>query len=219
MSVLDNFTDIERRIVKACKAAGRVRATVSLVAVSKRQEDERIQSALEVGHRTFGENRVQEAFDHWAERREQYPDLILHLIGPLQTNKVKQAIELFDVIETIDREKLVDALAKEMEKQGKSPQCYIQVNTGDEPQKAGVSPKELPSLLAYAKEKGLSVTGLMCIPPVQEPSGLHFGFLKKLADENGLENISMGMSSDYEKAIAFGASHVRVGTALFGNRE
>ena len=191
-----------------------------LVAVSKRQPDEKIEAALAVGQRVFGENRVQEAQAHWAARRADYADLELHLIGPLQTNKSDEAVMLFDVIETLDRPKLVRALAKSMAKLGRYPRLLIQVNTGEEPQKAGVAPGELDELLTLARQEcGLTISGLMCIPPVEEPAAPHFALLKRLADARGLETVSMGMSGDFELAARLGATHVRVGTAFFGERE
>lgn len=194
------------------------RKDVKLVAVSKKQPRERIQEALAAGHRIFGENRVQEAEEHWADLRADYKDIELHLIGPLQTNKVKEAVKLFDVIQTVDREKLAKVLSEEMERQRRSLPCFIQVNTGDEEQKSGITPKELKSLLAFCRECGLNITGLMCIPPVDEPAALHFALLKKLAREHDLPHLSMGMSADYEKALALGATHIRIGTGVFGER-
>jgi pyridoxal phosphate enzyme (YggS family) len=217
-SVPDNLEHIHNSMKKAAQIAQRDADDITLVAVSKRQPMERISMALEAGQRVFGENRVQEAQEHWTDLRTQYPDVQLHLIGPLQTNKVKEAVTLFDVIETVDREKLVDALAAEMKKQNKIVPCFIQVNTGEEEQKAGVAPQKLENLLAYAKEKKLPIKGLMCIPPVQEPAGLHFAFLKTLADRYGLKDLSMGMSADYDKAILASATYIRVGSALFGER-
>ncbi|MEZ5918988.1 MAG: YggS family pyridoxal phosphate-dependent enzyme [Alphaproteobacteria bacterium] len=218
MSIADNIIETQKTISAATQNAGRDPESVRLIAVSKKQPETRIRAALEAGQRVFGENRVQEAQDHWVMLRSDYPGLELHLIGPLQTNKAADAVALFDVIQTLDRPKLVHALAREMEKQDRNLPCFIQVNTGGEDQKAGVSPEELPSLLALARAEGLTVTGLMCIPPVEEPPALHFAFLKKLADENGLTELSMGMSGDFEKAVPLGATYVRVGTALFGNR-
>lgn len=190
-----------------------------LIAVSKFQPDDAIEAILAAGQRVFGENRVQEAQQHWQARRATYPDLTLHLIGPLQTNKAADAVRLFDVIQTLDREKLADALAAAMEKEGRRPKLMIQVNTGEEDQKAGVSPTKVGHLLRYAREEaGLDVDGLMCIPPVDEPAGPHFALLKKIAKDYGLTALSMGMSADYELAARYGATHVRVGTALFGDR-
>lgn len=195
--------------------------SVSLVAASKRQPEERIDEVLAAGQRVFGENRVQEAQTRWETRREAFPDLVLRLIGPLQTNKAEDAVRLFDVIETLDREKLLKALIKAVEKTGASaPDLLIQVNTGDEPQKGGVSIDDLGGLLkaARATYPG-TIAGLMCIPPAAEPAAPHFALLKKLADRHDLRAVSMGMSSDYALAARLGATHVRVGTALFGARD
>lgn len=194
---------------------------VCLVAASKRQPDERIDEVLAAGQRVFGENRVQEAESRWSARRAQFPDLELRLIGPLQTNKAEDAVQLFDVIETLDREKLLKALVKAVAKTGAAPpDLLIQVNTGDEPQKGGVTIADVKPLLANAREIYPGrVTGLMCIPPAAEPAAPHFALLKRLADEHNLPVISMGMSSDYALAARLGATHVRVGTALFGARE
>ncbi len=190
-----------------------------LVAVSKTQPDEKLEAMLAAGQRVFGENKVQEAQAHWAARRAQYPDLELRLIGPLQSNKSEDAVALFDVIETLDREKLARTLAKAMEKLDRRVPVFIQVNTGEEPQKAGVLPDDLDALLACARQEcGLDVQGLMCIPPVDEPAGPHFALLAKLAKRHSLTGLSMGMSSDYAVAARFGSTHVRVGTALFGGR-
>ncbi|MCE7886516.1 MAG: YggS family pyridoxal phosphate-dependent enzyme [Alphaproteobacteria bacterium PRO2] len=191
----------------------------TLIAVSKQQPQEKIDEALAAGHRVYGENRVQEAQAHWSGAHEKFPGLELHLIGSLQTNKAKDAVALFDVIQTVDREKLAKALAAEMKKQNKFPACYIEVNTGEEEQKGGVAPAGLPALLKACRECGLEITGLMCIPPIDEPPALHFALLKKLADEHGLKNVSMGMSMDFEKALALGATHIRVGEAIFGTRQ
>jgi len=203
---------------KAERGTGRKEGATQLVAVSKTVSAENLQAALTSGQRVFGENRVQEAQDHWTDLKTQYPDIKLHLIGPLQTNKVKEAVALFDIIETLDREKLADVLAAEMKKQGRDIPCFVQVNTGEEEQKAGIAPRDLASFLSYCKNAGLTVTGLMCIPPVDEPAGLHFAFLKDLARQHDLKELSMGMSADFEKAIGAGATYVRVGTALFGKR-
>ena len=216
--IQDNFTAVKANIEKHAVKAARNIDDINLVAVSKKQSVERIKAALELGHRLFGENRVQDAVDVWTDLKEQYPDTRLHLIGPLQTNKVKDAVALFDVIETVDRPKLVTALAAEMKKQEKDIPCFIQVNTGEEEQKSGVIPAELPALLKLCKAEKIRVTGLMCIPPQDEPPALHFAFLKQLAEEHGLQQLSMGMSSDFDKAIPLGATYVRVGTALFGTR-
>lgn len=217
--VADNLKTIHQTIEKQASAYDRAARAVNLVAVSKRQPMSKIQDALDAGHRLFGENRVQEAQEHWHVHREQYKDLTLHLIGPLQTNKAKEAVALFDVIETLDREKLAVALYKEMDKQERYLPCFIQVNTGDEEQKAGIAPDNLPDFIAFCQHLKINVVGLMCIPPVDEPAALHFAFLKKLALENGLKELSMGMSGDYQQAIAVGATYIRVGTGVFGARD
>ena len=208
--------DILRKIQRAAQAAGRDPADVTLTAVSKQQPWERIAPVLAAGQRVFGENRVQEAAERWAGRRD---GLELRLIGPLQTNKTREALALFDVIETLDRERLAEALAKEIQKAGRAPRLHVQVNTGEEPQKAGVAPAEADGFIALCRGRyGLEVEGLMCIPPLGEPPGPHFALLAKIAARNGLGWLSMGMSADFELAIAFGATHVRVGTAIFGPR-
>lgn len=220
MSVADNLSLIQTQIADAASECGRDPADVRLVAVSKKQPDVRIQEALNAGQRIFGENRVQEAQVHWTDRRAQYSDLQLHLIGPLQTNKVKDAVALFDVIETLDREKLARSLAKEMEKQDRRLPCFIQVNTGAEEQKAGIAPCDAEDFLAFCRDEcGLNVTGLMCIPPFDEPPALHFALLQKYARALNLPELSMGMSGDFEKAIPLGATYIRVGTGVFGERQ
>jgi hypothetical protein len=207
-------------IAAAAGAAGRKPGDITLVAVSKRQSEERLDAALAAGQRVFGENRVQEAQAHWSARRADYPDLELRLIGPLQSNKADDAVALFDVIETLDRDKLAAALRKAMDAQGRTPRLYVQVNTGEEAQKAGIAPADLPDFLARMRQHyGFQIEGLMCIPPVEEPAGLHFALLDTLACENGVERLSMGMSGDFETAVALGATSVRVGTAFFGERE
>ncbi|PIW28886.1 MAG: YggS family pyridoxal phosphate-dependent enzyme [Rhodobacterales bacterium CG15_BIG_FIL_POST_REV_8_21_14_020_59_13] len=211
--------DVLKRIAAAAKAAGRDASAVTLTGVSKKQPDDRIAEALATGQRVFGENRVQEAETRWAGRREDVPDLELRLIGPLQTNKSEQAVALFDVIETLDRVKLAKALKKAMEKLNKHPRLYVQVNTGEEDQKAGIAPHELPAFLKQMRDEfGFSIEGLMCIPPVEDPAGPHFALLADLAAATGIEKLSMGMSGDYETAVKFGATSVRVGSALFGER-
>lgn len=192
---------------------------MTLTAVTKTQPDAAMRAALDAGQRVFGENRVQEAQAHWANMRKEIPDLELRLIGPLQTNKVADAVALFDVIETVDRPKLAEALAVEAGKQGRALRVLIQVNTGEEPQKAGVSPSDADALIEKAQSLGLNVDGLMCIPPVDEAPGLHFALLQKIARRNGLPVLSMGMSDDFDVAIRFGATHVRLGSALFGERK
>lgn len=220
MSIAENIQDIQNDIQAAAEDADRNPDDIQLVAVSKKQPEERIEEALAAGHRVFGENRVQEAQGRWTERRAQYDDLVLHLIGPLQSNKSADAVALFDVIETLDREKIAKALSQEMAKQGRDLPCFIQVNTGEEEQKSGVTPARLKEFYDYCYyECGLKIVGLMCIPPVDEPPALHFALLQKLAGQLGLEKLSMGMSADYKEAIKLGATHVRVGTGVFGERD
>ncbi|MDR3507708.1 MAG: YggS family pyridoxal phosphate-dependent enzyme [Caulobacteraceae bacterium] len=210
------LADVLGRIAAAAKAAGRDPKAVTLVAVSKQQPWEAIEPILKAGQTTFGENRVQEAQGRWAERRE---GLTLHLIGPLQTNKTREALALFDVIETLDRPKLAKVLAEEIQHAGRAPRLYVQVNTGEEPQKAGVIPGEVDAFIAACRgEFGLTVEGLMCIPPHDEEPSMHFALLAKIAARNGLTKLSMGMSGDFETAVRFGATSVRVGSALFGER-
>jgi hypothetical protein len=207
---------IRERIASAARAAGRDSADVTLVAVSKQQPWERIAPVLAAGQTVFGENRVQEALARWADRRN---EIELRLIGPLQSNKAKEAVQFFDVIETLDREKLARALAEETQKQGRAPRLYIQVNTGEEAQKAGVIPPEADAFIALCRGRyGFEIEGLMCIPPEAEPPGPHFALLAKIAARNGIGKLSMGMSADFETAIRFGATSVRVGSALFGER-
>jgi PLP dependent protein len=204
------------RIEAAAKAAGRNPAEVDLTAVSKTQPWERIAPVLAAGQRVFGENRVQEAMERWSGRRE---GLNLRLIGPLQSNKAREAIAFFDVIETLDREKLLKALAAEVQRAGHTPRLYVQVNTGEEPQKAGVTPAEADAFIGACRTTyDLPIEGLMCIPPMDEPPAMHFALLAKIAGRNGLSKLSMGMSDDFEIAIAYGATSVRVGSALFGAR-
>lgn len=210
--------EIETRIAAACAAAGRDPAAVGLIAVSKVQPLERIESVLNQGHRVFGENKVQEAAGKWPAFRERFDGVKLHLIGPLQTNKARQAMELFDAIETVDRPKLARTLARLKDELGLCPQLYVQVNTGEEPQKAGVMPIDADGFIAECRDLGLPIVGLMCIPPVDEEPSLHFALLAKIAARNGLAELSMGMSSDFERAIAQGATSVRVGSAIFGER-
>ena len=216
--VAANIAAVREKIARACAENGRDPHRVNLVAVSKLQPPDRIAAALAAGQRLFGENRVQEAKARWTDLRAQYPDLKLHLIGPLQTNKARDAVALFDCIETVDRPALADALAKEMEKQKRNLPCFIQVNTGEEEQKGGVAPDDLPGLLDHSRRAGLDIRGLMCIPPVDEPPAPHFALLKKLAQRHRLAELSMGMSADFEQAIALGATYIRIGTALFGER-
>ena len=195
-------------------------ATPTLVAVSKRQPDDRIEAALVAGHRVFGENRVQEAQERWTLRLDIYPELRLHLIGPLQTNKSADAVALFDVIEVVDRPKLARSLSAEMARQGRHLPCYVQVNTGEEDQKSGIWPEEADDFIAFCRDEcGLDIAGLMCIPPVDEEPAMHFALLRTIAERNGLSGLSMGMSGDYEEAVRFGATSVRVGSAIFGSRD
>jgi pyridoxal phosphate enzyme (YggS family) len=217
--VAGNLAAVRARIAAAAKKAGRAAADISLVAVSKIHPAEAITAALEAGQRVFGENRVQEAQHKYPALKTSYPDLVLHLIGPLQSNKVRDAVALFDVIETVDRPRLAEALAAEMARSGRRPDCFIQVNTGEEAQKAGIAPSEAASFIADCRERlRLPIRGLMCIPPVEEDPAIHFAFLRELAGRSGLGLLSMGMSGDFESAIALGATHVRVGTAIFGAR-
>ncbi len=210
---------VKEAIAAAERAAGREAGSVTLIAVSKTFDAEEIEPVLDAGQTVFGENRVQEALGKWPGLLERYPKASVHLIGPLQTNKVKDAVGLFDAIHSVDREKLAGALAKEMEKQGRRPRLFVQVNTGEEEQKAGVPPREAVTFVDRCRsEHGLTISGLMCIPPFDENPGPHFALLAKLAKESGVEGLSMGMSADYETAIAFGATHVRVGSAIFGAR-
>jgi pyridoxal phosphate enzyme (YggS family) len=218
-SIAERVADVRARIDAACHAASRNPVDVTLTAVSKTQPPEAIDAILATGQRIFGENRVQEAQGHWSERRATSPDLELRLIGPLQTNKAEDAVDLFDVIETLDREKLARALAQAAERRGRSPRVLVQINTGAEPQKAGVLPEAADALIAGAREiYGLTVEGLMCIPPADQGAEPHFAMLRDMGERNGLSVLSMGMSGDYETAIRCGATHVRVGTALFGER-
>ncbi len=215
----DRLAEVRQHIAAAASAAGRDPAAVTLVAVSKTHGADRVRELLDAGQRVFGENRVQEAEEKFPALKAAYPDLALHLIGPLQTNKAREAVALFDVIQSVDRERLAATLAKEMTRSGRRPDCYIQVNTGEESQKAGVLPAELDAFVAACRDTHkLPIVGLMCIPPVDEEPALHFALLAKMAARNGLSSISMGMSADYETAIRLGATHVRVGTALFGHR-
>jgi PLP dependent protein len=213
------LNDILARIAAARKSALKPAPSTHLVAVTKTQSAERIRPLLDLGHRLFGENRVQEASGKWPALKREYPDAALHLIGPLQSNKVGEAVALFDAIQSLDRPKLAHALKNEYERAGRAPELFVQVNTGEEPQKAGVAPQGARDLIALARDAlGLPVVGLMCIPPAGENPAPHFALLAKLARENDLACLSMGMSGDFETAIRFGASHVRVGSALFGAR-
>jgi pyridoxal phosphate enzyme (YggS family) len=210
---------VEARIATAARAASRDPGSVKLVAVTKTFGAADIVPVLDAGHRLFGENRVQEAKTKWPALRDRYPDIGLHLIGPLQSNKARDAVALFDAIHSIDRPKIAEAIAQEMAKQARRLELFIQVNTGEEAQKAGVMPRETAGLLALCREKlALEIAGLMCIPPLDEEPGVHFAFLAKLAGDLGLSQLSMGMSADFETAVAFGATHVRVGSEIFGHR-
>ncbi|MDB5407590.1 MAG: YggS family pyridoxal phosphate-dependent enzyme [Rhodospirillales bacterium] len=218
-SIASSLATIRGRIAAAAGACGRAPAEVTLVAVSKTHSEDAVRAALQAGQRVFGENRVQEAAQKFPALRDDHPDLVLHLIGPLQTNKVREAVSLFDVIETVDRPRLAEALAGEMAKTGRHPSCFIQVNTGEEPQKAGIAPGDAGAFIADCRDRlGLTVAGLMCIPPLDEPPAIHFAFLRELARRHGVAQLSIGMSADFETAITFGATHVRVGTAIFGAR-
>ncbi|WP_422048213.1 YggS family pyridoxal phosphate-dependent enzyme [Shimia sp.] len=213
-----SLTEISQRIAKAEAAAGRASGATQLIAVSKRQPDERVAEVLAQGHRLFGENQVQEAAGKWPAFRETYPDAKVHLLGPLQTNKARQAMDLFDAIHSLDRPKLANTLARLAQEEGRCPDLFIQVNTGEEPQKSGILPADTDAFVAECRALDLPIVGLMCIPPVDEEPALHFALLAKLAKRNDLAGLSMGMSGDYERAVALGATHVRVGSAIFGAR-
>lgn len=216
---VSHLCDVRNRIAAAAQGVKRETRDVTLIAVSKTFSANHVRPLLDAGHRDFGENRVQEAQGKWPELRAAYPGIKLHLIGPLQSNKAKEAVALFDVIHTIDREKIARAVADELAKQGRKLQLFVQVNTGEEPQKAGVMPRDTKAFVAMCcNQLKLGITGLMCIPPVDEEPAVHFAFLAKLAKECGVAGLSMGMSGDYETAIQFGATHVRVGSAIFGQR-
>jgi pyridoxal phosphate enzyme (YggS family) len=213
------WTDVLARIAAARSKALAPSPSTTLVAVTKTVDENRIRPTLQARHRVFGENRVQEAAAKWPALKQDYPDVELHLIGPLQTNKVREALALFDAIETLDRPKLAHALKAELERSGRSPLLFIQVNTGEEPQKAGVAPQDTAGFVGLCRDElNLPVRGLMCIPPLDEAPAPHFALLQKLARAHGLPLLSMGMSGDFESAIKFGATHVRVGTAIFGER-
>jgi len=214
-----SLSEISERIARAEANAGRAPGSVSLVAVSKVQPPERVEAVLEEGHRLFGENRVQEAADRWPPFQERYDGISLHLVGPLQTNKARQAMEMFDAIHSLDRPRLARTLARLAQETGGCPDLFVQVNTGEEPQKAGVLPADADAFVAECRALELPVQGLMCIPPVDEEPSLHFALLAKIAERNGLGGLSMGMSGDFERAIALGATHVRVGSAIFGARD
>ena len=218
VDIAANLTRVQARIEQVSREAGRPGAT-QLIAVSKTMQAEAVEAALRAGQTVFGENRVQEAQAKFPALKAAHPELKLHLIGPLQSNKARDAVKLFDVIQTVDRPSLAEALAKEMAKLGRRPDCLVEVNTGKEPQKAGVMPEEADAFIRQVREKwGLPLIGLMCIPPADEEPALHFALLREIARRNGLQVLSMGMSADYETAIRFGATHVRVGSAIFGAR-
>ncbi len=213
-----SLPEIQTRIAAAEAASNRPLGAVELIAVSKVQPPERVEAVLRTGHTVFGENRVQEAQAKWPTWKESFPDSKLHLLGPLQSNKVRVAMELFDVLHSLDRPKLAGALARLVQEMGSCPEIFIQVNTGEEPQKAGVMPQEVDAFVAECRGMDLPIAGLMCIPPVEEEPALHFALLAKMAERNGLSGLSMGMSADFETAIRLGATHVRVGSAIFGDR-
>lgn len=217
---LERLNEIHARMDRACAVAKRETSCARLVAVSKTFDADAVRPFLQAGQRIFGENRVQEAQKKWPLLREEFPDIELHLIGPLQTNKVREAVELFNVIETLDREKLASELAKEIQRNGKPVKLFVQVNTGEEEQKAGISPRDCVAFVEQCQETyGLSIKGLMCIPPVEDQPAPHFALLHKLAQQAGLSHLSMGMSADFEEAVWLGATYIRVGSALFGKRE
>ena len=212
-------SEIENKIQKACKVSHRERSSVELIVVSKRQPNERVKAALDHGFRSFGENQIQEARERWNSFKPIYPDLRLHLIGALQSNKVADAVDLFDFIHTIDRDKIAKTVSHEMKKQNKNLPCFIQVNMGCEPQKSGINPKEAVEFAKVCShDYGLMIKGFMCIPPIEEDASPHFAFLNKLASQASLKSLSMGMSSDFEDAIMLGATHIRIGSAFFGDR-
>lgn len=215
----DNLNSVEDRIAAAAREGGRKAATVTLIAVSKTFDPEAIEPVLATGHRHYGENRVQEALNKWPDLKRRFPDSVLHLIGPLQSNKVAQAVSLFDAIHSVDRDKLARALSRAIGEQGRDPLLFVQVNTGNEPQKAGVAPDAAASFVDRCRnEHGLAIQGLMCLPPFGEAAGPHFALLRQLAAQAEVPLLSMGMSADFETAIAMGATHVRVGSAIFGPR-
>lgn len=214
-----SLEDIQGRVAQAEKSAGRAVGSTKLIAVSKVQPLDRVEAVLQAGHRLYGENKVQEAAGKWPELREQFPGTQVHLLGPLQSNKARQAMGLFEAIHSVDRPKLANTLARLAQELGQCPDLFIQVNTGEEPQKSGVIPVEADGFIAECKALDLPIVGVMCIPPADDEAALHFALLAKIAKRNGLEGLSMGMSSDFERAIAQGATHVRVGSAIFGARD
>jgi pyridoxal phosphate enzyme (YggS family) len=218
-AIAARLAEVRTRIARAARDCGRPPDAITLVCVAKTFSADQIRPVLEAGERVFGENRVQEAVQKWPQLKRAYPDIALHLIGPLQSNKAREAVEFFDVIETIDRDKIAAALADEIARLGRSPRLYVQVNTGSEPQKAGVLPQDADRFIAYCKEDlGLDISGLMCIPPLDEQASPHFALLNTIAARNAITTLSMGMSADFELAIQLGATHVRVGSAIFGGR-
>lgn len=220
MTIIDRLDATRSAIARAAQDFGRDPAAVTLVCVTKTFPAEDVVPLLEAGHRVYGENRVQEAMGKWPSLRERFPDIELHLIGPLQSNKTREAVETFDVIQSVDREKIAKALAEEIARSGKHPRLFVQVNTGAEPQKAGILPQDADAFLAFCREScGLTIEGLMCVPPVDEQASPHFALLADIAARNGLHQLSMGMSSDYELAIQLGATYVRVGSAIMGVRD
>jgi pyridoxal phosphate enzyme (YggS family) len=214
-----SLAEIQSRIRKAEENAGRVAGSTKLIAVTKVQPNERVEAVLEQGHRLFGENKVQEAAGKWPDFRERFDGVNVHLLGPLQTNKARQAMQLFEAIHSLDRPKLANTLARLAQELGHCPDLFIQVNTGEEEQKAGVLPAEADAFVKQCRDLDLPVVGLMCIPPVDEEPSLHFALLRKIAERNGVDGLSMGMSGDFERAVALGATHVRVGSAIFGARD
>lgn len=220
MTIVDRLHAAQEAIAQRAHDCGRDPAEITLVCVTKTFPAEAVVPLLDAGHRVFGENKVQEARAKWGPLRERFPDVELHLIGPLQSNKTREAVETFDVIESVDRPKIAEALAEEMRRQGKRPRLLVQVNTGAEPQKAGILPQEADAFLAQCREmRGLEIAGLMCVPPVDQQASPHFALLAAIAARNGLKELSMGMSADYELAIQLGATHVRIGSAIMGERD
>jgi pyridoxal phosphate enzyme (YggS family) len=217
--IATGLAQVKAEIAKACREVNRDPSSVTLIAVSKTFPAETIAQAIAAGQRVFGENRVQESKGKWPALKEKHPDVALHLIGPLQSNKAKEAVALFDAIHSVDRVSLCEALSKEIQKAGKSPQLFVEINTGEEPQKAGIVPHDADAFIAACRDQyGLKIDGLMCIPPFDEAPAPHFALTAKIAQRNGLKLLSMGMSADYPVAIEFGATHVRVGSAIFGGR-
>jgi len=213
------LADIEARVTTAARDAGRAREDISLIAVSKKQPEARVTAVLEQGYRIFGENRVQEAAEKWPGYRDRFDGIVLHLIGPLQTNKVRQAFGLVDAVHSVDRPKLAKTIARVAQEEGHCPELFVQVNTGEEEQKAGIMPTEADAFITDCLSMDLPVRGLMCIPPVDEAPSPHFALLARIAARNGLTGLSMGMSGDFEDAIALGATHIRIGSAIFGARD